>query len=136
MKSPTPTALPPSETHEVLPPAPKRRRFSAAEKLRIVKAAAACQDRGEVGALLRREGIYSSHLAAWRRAFDAHGLEGLAARTPGRKKRVEAKDAQIAALTRRAERLEGELELARKLIELQKKLSEVLGVTLPRLEST
>jgi transposase-like protein len=120
MNSPTSTAVPPSETHEVLPPVSKRRRFTAAEKLRIVKAAAACQARGEVGALLRREGIYSSHLALWRKAFDAHGLESLAARTPGRKKRVDAKDAQIAALTRRAPRLEEELELARKLIELQK----------------
>lgn len=133
--SETPVPVSPvSETHEVLPVAPKRRVFSPAEKLRIVKAASACRDRGEVGALLRREGIYSSHLAAWRKAFESQGVQGLAPRRPGRKSRVEPKDAQIAALSRRAERLEAELELSRKLLELQKKLSELLGVTLPRFE--
>ena len=133
MTKPTEPKNPPSGAHEVVPPKPRRRVFSPAEKLRIVKAAAACRDRGEVGALLRREGIYSSHLAEWRKAFAAHGVDGLAARRPGRKG-ADPKEIELAALKKRAERLEGELELARKLLELQKKLSELLGVTLPRVE--
>ena len=103
-KTPGPES-PASPTHEVLPEAPKRRVFSPAEKLRIVKAATACRDRGDLGALLRREGIYSSHLAAWRKAFEANGVVGLSARKPGRKRGIEPKDAQIADLSARAQRL-------------------------------
>ncbi len=134
MKKPVDAEKPPSETHEVLPAPRKRRNFSPAEKLRIVKAAAACRERGELEVLLRREGIYSSQLSEWRRDFEAEGVAGLRTRRPGRKPKVDVKDAQIVALSRRAERLEGELELARKLLELQKKLSELLGVTLPSFE--
>jgi transposase len=61
---------------EVRPPPAKRRLFTAAEKLRIVKEADACGP-GEVGALLRREGIYSSHLSTWRKALGLHGTAGL-----------------------------------------------------------
>lgn len=76
--------------------APKtRRRFAAAEKLRILEAAEAALASGERGALealLRKEGIYSSHLSAWRQQFAAKGREGLAARKPGRKPNLDAKD--------------------------------------------
>ncbi|MFT7463879.1 MAG: transposase, partial [Pseudohongiellaceae bacterium] len=64
-------------------PRAKRRRFSAAYKARIVKEAAACQAAGEIGALLRREGLFSSHLAAWRRQLQRHGEEGLAGKRRG-----------------------------------------------------
>ena len=63
---------------ETVPKRGKRRSFSAAEKLRIVRQAAACTKRGEVEALLRREGIYSSHLTAWRKQLVLHGSEALA----------------------------------------------------------
>lgn len=66
---------------EVTPKA-RRRRFSAAYKLRILKEADACTGKGEVGALLRREGLYSSHLSTWRRARDQGELEGLRPRNP------------------------------------------------------
>jgi transposase-like protein len=127
---------PSSKKTEVVEPPRSRRQFSPAEKLRIVRDADACRERGEVGALLRREGIYSSHLAAWRKQLDAHGVEGLAARRPGRKPVRDAKDAQIAALEKKAARLERDLELANKLIDLQKKVSEVLGVALPSSEDS
>lgn len=112
-------------------PAPgKRRSFTAAEKLRIVREAAACTERGEVEALLRREGIYSSHLAAWRKQLALHGSDGIARRKPGRKAKVDAKDRKIAELEKRAAKLEAKLALADKLIALQKKAAEILGVQL------
>jgi len=61
----------------------KRRRFTAEYKLRIVRAAEAARDPGEVGALLRREGLYSSHLAGWRKQYRAGALRGLAAKKRG-----------------------------------------------------
>jgi transposase-like protein len=115
---------------EVLPKPGKRRSFSAAEKLRIVRDAAACTIRGDVEALLRREGIYSSHLAAWRKELALHGSEALAGRKPGRKPKLDAKDRRIVELEKRALRLEAKLSLAEKLIDLQKKVSAILGINL------
>ena len=63
----------------------KRRRFSASEKLRVLKAADACTETGAIAALLRREGLYSSHLAEWRKARARGELDGLAPRKRGRK---------------------------------------------------
>jgi transposase-like protein len=112
-------------------PKPGRRRsFSVAEKLRIVREAAACTKRGDIEALLRREGIYSSHLAAWRKQLALHGSEALAERRPGRKPKLDAKDRRIAELEKRAARLEAKLSLAEKLIDLQKKVSVILGINL------
>ena len=110
-------------------PAP-RRSFTAAEKLRIVREAAACTKRGDIEALLRREGIYSSLLAAWRKQLALHGSEALAGKRPGRKPKLDAKDRQILELEKRAARLEAKLSLAEKLIDLQKKVSAILGINL------
>lgn len=121
---------------ETVPPRP-RRSFSAAEKVRIVKEAAACLASGERGALealLRREGIYSSLLSSWRMQLGAHGAAGLEARKPGRKPKLDAKDRRIAELTKRNERLERKLALADKLIALQKKAHEILGIALPEID--
>lgn len=117
---------------EVAESVPRRRRrvFSAAEKLRIVKEAAACGP-GEQAALLRREGIYSSHLSTWRQQLEVHGSAGLAATKRGRKAKLDAKDRRIAELEKRLRAAEKELEVRQYLIELQKKVSEILGVTLP-----
>jgi transposase len=124
-------ARPPSGVSvETLPKRGKRRSFSAAEKLRIVRQAAACTKRGEVEALLRREGIYSSHLTAWRKQLVLHGSAALAGRKPGRKPKLDAKDRRIAELEQRAARLEAKLSLAEKLIDLQKKVSAILGINL------
>ena len=115
---------------ESVPKPGKRRKFSAAEKLRIVREAAACTQRGDIEALLRREGIYSSLLAAWRKQLALHGSEALAERKPGRKPKQDAKDRRIAELEKRSARLEDKLALAEKLIDLQKKVSAILGINL------
>jgi transposase len=119
---------------EVLPPSGKRRKFSPAEKLRIVREAAQCREPGEIGALLRREGIHSSHLSSWRQALEAHGVEGMASRKRGRKAKLNATDHRIAELERKLRHTEKELAIAHGLLELQKKVSQLLGVTLPASE--
>jgi transposase len=110
-----------------------RRSFTAAEKLRILAEADACTARGELEALLRREGIYSSHLSSWRAQRQARGAEGLAGAKPGRKPKLDAKDRRIQELERRTARLERELLISQKLVELQKKAHEILGIALPTL---
>jgi transposase len=103
----------------------KRRRFSAEYKLRILRQAEACTRPGEIGALLRREGLYTSHLTAWRKQRDAGALEALD-RKRGRKP-ADRRDAENAALRRRLERAEAELERARRVIEVQGNVSALLG---------
>ncbi len=104
---------------------PKRRRYSAEYKLAIVREADACSRPGEVGALLRREGLYTSHLTYWRKQRDAGALQRLS--RPRGRKPADRRDAEIAALRRRAERAEGELVKARKVIEVQGNVSALLG---------
>ena len=110
---------------------PARRTFTAAYKLRVLKEAEACTGQGEIGALLRREGLYSSHLTSWRQARERGELAGL---TP-RKRGVRAKQRLVSAkeydeIKRENQRLERELEKARAIIDVQKKLSEILGIEL------
>lgn len=113
---------------EVVEPT-KRRRFSAEYKLRIVKAADACRGSGEVGALLRREGLYSSHLAAWRRDLRQHGVAGLKAkrRGPAPKPKPSQRELQ---LEREKRKLEKRLAKAEAIIAFQKKVHELLGIPL------
>jgi transposase-like protein len=89
--------------------------------LRIVRVAAACTERGSIEALLRREGIYSSLLSAWRKQLGLHGTDGLAGRKPGRKPKMDAKDRRIAELEKRTAKLEAKLTLAGKLLDTPKK---------------
>src|SRR3954453_4395426 len=103
----------------------KRRMFTAEYKLRILKQAEACRRPGEIGALLRREGLYTSHLTAWRKQRDTGALAGLD-RARGRKP-ADPRDAENAVLRRRLERAEAELEKARKVIEVQGNVSALLG---------
>jgi transposase-like protein len=108
-----------------------RRRFTAAEKLRVVREADGCTKPGELGALLRREGLYSSHLAAWRAARRRGELAGLTPRPRGPKpKPVDRRDRKIAELERETRRLQARLERAEGLIEVQKKVSQLLGLPL------
>jgi transposase len=123
-------ACPSGVSVETVPKPGKRRSFSAAEKLRIVREASACTKRGDLEALLRREGIYSSLLAAWRKQLALHSSEALAGRKPGRKPKLDAKDRRIADLEKRSAQLEAKLSLAEKLIDLQKKVSAILGINL------
>lgn len=128
--SPSVSAFPSGVDVEVKPKPGKRRTFTAAEKLRIVREAAACTERGAIAALLRREGIYSSALFGWRKQLQLHGTEALGSRKAGRKPKFDAKDKRIAELEKHAARLEGKLSLAEKLLDLQKKVSAILGIDL------
>ena len=114
------------------PAKPDRRHFSAAEKLRIVRAADACSERGQIEKLLRREGIYSSLLTAWRKALRLHGETGLATRTPGRPPTHDARDQVIAQLQRDKARLTHEVELVGAVVALQKKLRRCCRSRSPR----
>ena len=123
----------PPAAHEAVQPG-TRRRFSASEKLRLVKAAEAAiasGERGALEALLRKEGIYSSHLSSWRRQLGGGGEAGLAPRTPGRKPKLDAKARALLAVTKENEALKRKLRIANALISLQKKAHELLGLTLP-----
>jgi len=108
---------------------PTRRRFSAEEKARIVREADLCTERGAIGALLRREGVYASHLASWRKQMRDHGVEGLAAkkRGPAPKAKPSAREVELERKTRK---LEKELAKAKAVIEFQKKVHELLGIPL------
>ncbi len=105
-----------------------RRRFTAEYKLRILREVDACSAHGELGALLRREGLYSSHLATWRRQRDEVTRAGLAARKRGPKAKVV--DPRLKQLERENARLKRRLEKAETVIEFQKKVSEFLGISL------
>jgi len=108
-----------------------RRRFTAAEKLRVLKEADRCTKPGELGALLRREGLYSSHLSTWRTARQRGELAGLAQRARGPKaKPVDPRDRKIIEQAREISRLQARLERAEGLIEVQKKVSQLLGISL------
>jgi transposase-like protein len=105
-----------------------RRRFTAQYKLGVLEEA----DRGEpgeIGALLRREGLYSSHLTTWRRQREAGALAGLTPRQRGRRAQpVDVQGARVAELEREVERLRQRLLQAETIIEVQKKVSLLLGI--------
>jgi transposase-like protein len=120
---------------EVVPRA-KRRRFSAEYKLRILEEAEACRGRGQIGSLLRREGLYSSHLTTWRQQREQGQLDGLDPKKRGRKPSVdEALMKELAELKQEKQRLENRLQQAETIIEVQKKLSGLLGLTPEEKES-
>jgi transposase-like protein len=104
---------------------PKRRRFSAAYKRSILDEADRCTEAGEIGALLRREGLYSSNLTTWHRQRERGELEG------AKRGRKPASDEtkQLKQLQRENQRLKRKLEQAETIIEVQKKLSQLLGLT-------
>ena len=119
---------------EVTPKA-KRRKFTAEEKRRILREAAACTERGEIGALLRREGLYSSHLMKWREQAERGEIAGLTPKKRGPEpKVVDARDKQLADQQRLIAKLTQRLEHAEAIIEVQKKLSQVLGIPLPPID--
>jgi transposase len=102
----------------------KRRSFTAEYKARILAEADACTRPGEIGELLRREGLYTSHLTYWRKQRKDGALKELG--RPRGRKPADKRDQEIAALRRRAERAEAELVKARKVIEIQGNLSALL----------
>jgi transposase len=109
-----------------VPPHAKRRHFSPEYKKRILEEADTCTERGQIGALLRREGLYTSHLDKWRRQREQGTLAGLAPQKRGRKSKPEA--VELARLRREKERLQKKLQRAETIIAFQKKLADLLGI--------
>lgn len=108
-----------------------RRRFTAEYKLRVLRDADACTGPGEVGALLRREGLYSSHLTTWRRQREQGSLAALSPKRRGRPAVPPSPLARrVAELERENARLTHRLQQAETIIAVQKKVSEILGVPL------
>jgi transposase-like protein len=107
---------------------PQRRSFTAEYKRRILKEADACTTPGAVGALLRREGLYSSHLVEWRRARARGELAALTPKKRGRKPTpIDPRDRKIAELERQLAHMTGRAERAEALVEAQKNLAALLG---------
>jgi transposase len=107
---------------------PQRRSFTAEYKRRILKEADACRTPGAVGALLRREGLYSSHLVEWRRARARGELAALTPKKRGRKPTpVDPRDRKLAELERQLAHVMGRAERAEALVEAQKNLAALLG---------
>ena len=120
-----------------VPEKARRRRFSAKYKLRILDEADRCTEHGQLGELLRQEGLYSSHLTCWRKQRREGSIQGLTPRKRGRK--TQPKN----PLTKRVSELERENEILRKrienaelIIDVQKKVSQILGVTLETPENS
>lgn len=107
---------------------PRRRRFTAQYKRSILEQVDACAKDGDVGALLRREGLYSSHLANWRREREQGELAGLEPKKRGRKaKQVDSRDQRIAELEQQLAKERTRRERAEALVELQKKVVALFG---------
>lgn len=119
---------------QVLEKSPKRK-FSIDYKARIVREADACTEAGRIGALLRREGLYSSQLAQWRRAYQKGALAGLRDDKRGRKQTRHPLEKENEKLKKENARLEQRLEQAQVIIDVQKKLSGLLGIPLATEES-
>lgn len=123
-----PETPPLARNTEVVPRA-RRRTFTKADKRRILKEADQCTQPGELGALMRREGVYSSSLSTWRRQLEAAELDAMSPKKRGPKAdpaRIEAQ--QIALLTRERDKLRVELDKAQLVIEVQKKLTALLDL--------
>ncbi|MBW2109213.1 MAG: transposase [Deltaproteobacteria bacterium] len=120
-----------------VPAKARRRRFSAQYKKRILEEADACKAKpGAMGALLRREGLYSSHLTTWRKQREKGELEALAPKKRGRKaKPVNPLARRVRELERETRRLKRQLDRAETIISFQKKLSEMLGISLDQKEN-
>lgn len=115
-----------------VPEKPVRRRFDAEYKARILQEADQLTEPGQVGALLRREGLYSSHLSLWRRQRDQAALAGLGPKRRGRKPDPNAElMAENQRLNRENARLVRRLRRTEAILDVQKKLSEILGIELP-----
>ncbi len=110
---------------------PKRRQFTAEYRLRILEEADRCTQPGEVGQLLRREGLYSSHLTAWRKARRNGALRGLASKKRGAKPKARNPlEPKVRQLEAEVARLEGELHKAHTILDVQEKVAGLLGFSL------
>ena len=121
-----PKSLPPDPE---VPEKKPRRRFTTAYKLRILKEYDACAKSGEIGAFLRREGLYYSNINTWLRQRDEGVLHGLSPKKRGRKAKIANPLAkEVAWLERENKKISKKLKQAETIIEVQKKISEILGI--------
>ncbi len=119
-----------SDPDPEVPEKARRRHFTAKYKLRILAKADRCSQPGEIGKLLRKEGLYSSHLSKWRKQREEGALAALTPKKRGRKPRpVDPQAKRVAELERDNARLRQDLEKAQTIIEVQKKLSQLLERT-------
>ena len=110
-----------------------RRRFTAKYKLSILSEIDGSTHPGDIGAILRREGLYYSNITTWRRQRREGALQGLSPKKRGRKKRpVSPETKRIAELERENRKLAEKLKQAETIIDVQKKISEILGVSQPQ----
>ena len=109
---------------------PKRRQFTAAYRLRVLEEADRCTEPGAVGRLLRREGLYSSHLTAWRKARRNGALHGLTSKKRGAKRARNPLEGQVRQLEGKVARLEHELHQAHTILDVQEKVAGLLGFNL------
>ena len=110
---------------------PKRRRFTAEYRLRILEEVERCTGAGAVGQLLRREGLYSSHLANWRKARREGALRGLRSKKRGAKpKAINPLEPKVRALEAKVARLEKDLHTAHTILDVQEKVAGLLGFSL------
>ena len=113
----------------------KRRSFTAQYKRDIFRRVDACMEPGAIGALLRKEGLFSSHLTAWRREVEQRELQALEPKKRGPKsKRGDPRDLENAALRRELAKVTARAERAEMLVDIQKKFSMLLGVELPKID--
>jgi transposase len=128
---PKPFRNPSVQTNEVKAPRTQGRRvFSPAQKLRIVNAADACAH-GELGALLRREGVYHTQVREWRTQLSNSIQSGLSARKPGPAPKLDSRDAKIVLLDKQVLTLKKELAIVVGLVELQKKVQALFTTMQP-----
>jgi transposase len=114
-----------------VPEKASRRRFDATYRLKIVEEADRCTEPGQIGELLRREGLYSSQLATWRKQRDEGALGGLHGKRRGRKpRRKDLRDQELERLRKENGQLQKRLRQAETIIDVQKKVSEILGMSL------
>ncbi len=123
-----PLIMPPPDPE--VPEKKARRKFTAKYKLQILQEADACTEPGQLGALLRHKGLYSSNLTTWRRQREEGLLDALSPKKRGRKEKEKNPLTQkVAELERENERLKSKLKKAETIIDVQKKISEILGIS-------
>ena len=113
-----------------VPEKPVRRKFTAEYKLKILAEADRCTEYGQIGGLLRREGLYSSHLSEWRRKRQEGSLGALSPKKRGPEAKKNPLAPEVARLQRENERLQRKLRQAETIIDVQKKVSGLLGIDL------
>jgi transposase-like protein len=124
-------SLPLNLPNPEVPEKAARRRFTAEYKLNILQQAEACRGEEGIGALLRREGLYSSHLTTWRRQREIGMLSGLRPKQRGRKASARNPlQPEVDRLRKETHRLQKRLKQAELIIEVQKKISQILGIPL------